>query len=89
MVYFIPSAAVNLGIYIPPGLFVKASVYTPSFVELMLISFVLFATDLVIVSLLTLREYRKPDNIRGVLFRELIQGLNGTAQFAAEPTLIQ
>jgi len=59
LVYFVPSAAVNLGIYIPLGLLVKASVYTPSFVELMAISFVVFATDLVIVSLLTLREYRK------------------------------
>jgi hypothetical protein len=54
----IPSAAVNLGICIPLGLLVKANAYTPSFVELMAISFVVFTTDLVIVSLLTLREYR-------------------------------
>ena len=59
LVYFVPSAAVNLGIYIPLGLLVKASAYTPSFVELMTISFVVFATDLVIVSLLTVREYNK------------------------------
>jgi Na+-driven multidrug efflux pump len=58
-VYLIPSAVVNLGIYIPLGLLVKASIYTPSFVELMVISFVVFATDLVIVTLLVIREYRK------------------------------
>ena len=58
LVYLIPSAAVNLGIYIPLGLLVKANAYTPSFVELMAMSFVVFATDLVIVSLLTLGEYR-------------------------------
>jgi hypothetical protein len=40
------------------GLLVKANVYTPSFVELMVMSFVVFTTDLVIVSLLTLGEYR-------------------------------
>ena len=58
LAHLIPSAAVNLGIHIPLGLLVKANAYTPSFVGLMAISFVVFTTDLVIVSLLTLREYR-------------------------------
>ena len=58
LAHLIPSAAVNLGIYIPLGLLVKATSYTTSFVELMVISFVVFTMDLVIVSLLTLREYR-------------------------------
>jgi len=58
LAHLIPSAAVNLGLYIPLGLLVKATAYTPSFVELRGISFVVFTMDLVIVSLLTLREYR-------------------------------
>ena len=53
------SVAVNLGIYFPLGLLVTANIYTPSFVALMTISFVVFATDLVIVTLLVIREYRK------------------------------
>ena len=77
-VYLIPSAVVNLGIYIPLGLLVKAGVYTPSLVEPMVISFVVFATDLVIVSLLTVREYR-------ILGDRLSQGLDATFKTMGEP----
>lgn len=56
--YLIPSAVVNLAIYIPLGVLVKASIYVPSFSEVMTISFFVFAFDLVIVTLLVLKHYK-------------------------------
>lgn len=55
--YLVPSAVVNLGIYIPLGILVKLNMYAPSFAEVMTISFFVFAFDLVIVSYLVRRHY--------------------------------
>ena len=57
--YLIPSIVVNLGIYIPVGLLVKMNMYTPSFNEIMIISFFVFAIDLVVVTSLVKRAYGK------------------------------
>jgi Na+-driven multidrug efflux pump len=56
--YLIPSMVVNLGIYIPLGILVKANVYAPTFAEVMGISFFVFAIDLVIVTALVRKHYR-------------------------------
>ncbi len=56
--YLIPSAVVNLGIYIPLGILVKGSIYAPTFAEVMGISFFVFAIDLVIVTALVRKHYR-------------------------------
>jgi Na+-driven multidrug efflux pump len=65
--YLIPSAVVNLGIYIPLGLLVKAGAYDPSFSGIMSITFVVFTIDLVVVSILVWWVYR-------ILHRELNRG---------------
>ena len=57
--YLVPSTVVNLGIYIPLGILVKANVFVPTFEQLMVISFAVFASDLVIVSMLVRRQYRE------------------------------
>jgi len=57
--YLIPSAAVNLAIYIPLGLLVKSGVYVPSFDAVMGISFVVFTIDLVVVTVLVWWVYRR------------------------------
>lgn len=59
--YLIPSAAVNLGIYIPLGLFVKSGAYVPSFESIMTISVFVFAADLLIVFALVIWVYRRLD----------------------------
>ncbi len=56
--FLIPSAIVNLGIYVPFGMLVKMNVYVPSFADVMTVSFFVFAIDLVLVSLLVRRHYR-------------------------------
>lgn len=57
--YLVPSAALNLGIYIPLGLLVKAGAVAPTFDQLMTITFAVFALDLVITSALVRRQYRE------------------------------
>jgi len=57
--YLIPSLAVNMGIYIPIGLMVKAAIYTPSFSEIMTISFAVFALDMIISAILVRKQYSK------------------------------
>jgi Na+-driven multidrug efflux pump len=57
--YLVPSAIVNLGIYIPIGMAVKMGYYLPSFDEIMIISFSVFAIDLVISALMVRIQYKK------------------------------
>lgn len=57
--YLIPSAVVNLAIYVPLGVLVKSDIYSPSFEEVMGISFAVFAVDLAIVSVLVWWVYRR------------------------------
>jgi Na+-driven multidrug efflux pump len=57
--YLVPSAVVNLCVYIPLGLMVKSGAYVPSFGAVMTISFAVFATDLVIVSVLVMWVYKR------------------------------
>ena len=57
--YLIPSICVNLGIYIPVGIMVKTNAYLPSFSEIMIISFVVFALDLIITLILVKKQYRE------------------------------
>ncbi len=64
--YLIPSAVVNLAIYIPLGLLVRAGAYAPTFDQLMVISFAVFSSDLVIASLLVRRQYRELGDELGV-----------------------
>jgi len=57
--FLIPSTVVNLGLYIPLGILVKAGAFAPSFDQLMLISIAVFSSDLLIVSTLVRRQYRE------------------------------
>ncbi|MCE5296897.1 MAG: hypothetical protein LLG16_07330 [Euryarchaeota archaeon] len=57
--YLVPSAVVNLGIYIPIGIAVKMGYYLPSFEEIMTISFSVFAIDLLISALMVRVQYGK------------------------------
>ncbi len=57
--FLIPSTAVNLGLYIPLGILVKAGAFAPTFEQLMLISIAVFSSDLLIVSTLVRRQYRE------------------------------
>jgi len=68
--YLIPSAAVNLGIYIPLGLFVKAGWYTPVFSEVMGISFLVFVSDAAISAVLVWNLYQRlqSERNRGILW---------------------
>lgn len=57
--YLVPSTVVNLGIYIPIGIAVKMGYYLPSFDEIMTISFLVFAIDLIISAIMVKIHYRK------------------------------
>ncbi len=57
--YLAPSTVVNLGIYIPIGIAVKMGYYLPSFDEIMTISFLVFAIDLVISAIMVRIHYKK------------------------------
>ncbi len=82
--FLIPSTVVNLGIYIPLGILVKAGFVTPTFEMLMGLSIAVFSLDLVVVSALVRRQYRE---LRDELEKtpRLVQGLP-TAPRAAGPT---
>jgi Na+-driven multidrug efflux pump len=69
--YLIPSAAVNLGIYIPLGMLVKAGAYTPAFSVVMGISFLVFVADAAISAFLVYIVYRKlrSERERGIVWQ--------------------
>lgn len=55
--YFIPSTVVNLAIYVPMGMMVKIGMWNPSFEGIMVLSFFVFASDMVISAWLVKRQY--------------------------------
>lgn len=57
--FLIPSTVVNVGIYIPLGVFVKLGVVVPTFEMLMVLSVAVFSLDLLVVSVLVRRQYRE------------------------------
>lgn len=55
--YFIPSTVVNLAMYVPLGIMVKMGLWEPTFEGVMMLSFFVFASDMVISALLVKRQY--------------------------------
>lgn len=69
--YFIPSTVVNLAIYVPIGLLVKAGEWEPSFVGIMTLSFFVFAADMVLSALLVRRQYSILNRSMEVKFKDV------------------